>query len=459
MLGVGGPHSRARFASRAELPVLSPGPLRELGTPPPMNLRPFLLLLVSTALAHAAPEPEAKATRIPDPLKPWQAWVLWNDDHRGCPTPFNDAKKHRCFWPSQLAVQVDKAGAQWQLGITVFKDETWVPLPGGAEAWPVEVKSGDAPLPVVEHDGKPAIRLPAGTHQLAGAFRWSELPARLPLPREIGLLALTLDGQPVPAPAWDAEGTLWLRREAAPAAEEASRDFLSTKVHALLEDGIPLWWRTEIELVVSGKSREETLGTILPEGWRLASVESPIPVAIDPATGATKAQVRAGRWTVKLDAFRIDDAKEFRFPPGAKPVAAEQLVAIAAKPDFRLVEIVGAPAIDVSQTPFPDAWRGFPVHRWDTAQSFRFEERLRGPGEGKPAGLTIRREWWLDENGRALTFRDRLSGAMQQTWRLDAAPGQDLGAVWAGGSGAGESITYSPATCRADSNCQSQKMC
>ncbi len=55
------------------------------------------------------------------------------------------------------------------------------------------------------------------------------------------------------------------------------------KLYAALEDGIPLWLRTEIELTVSGKSREEDLGTILPEGWKLAAVESQIPVAIDDA--------------------------------------------------------------------------------------------------------------------------------------------------------------------------------
>ena len=112
------------------------------------------------------------------------------------------------------------------------------------------------------------------------------------------------------------------------------------KLYAALEDGIPLWLRTEIELTVSGKSREEELGTILPEGWKLAAVESPIPVAVDDA-GRMKAQVRAGKWTVRADAFRFDNPKEFRYAAGAKPAVAEELVAFRARPDFRIVEIVG----------------------------------------------------------------------------------------------------------------------
>ena len=77
------------------------------------------------------------------------------------------------------------------------------------------------------------------------------------------------------SPAWDAEGNLWLKRDRA--AEQAEADFLGIKVYAVLEDGIPLWLRTEIELSVSGKNREEQIGSILPEGWKLAAINSPFP--------------------------------------------------------------------------------------------------------------------------------------------------------------------------------------
>ena len=141
------------------------------------------------------------------------------------------------------------------------------------------------------------------------------------------------------SPAWDAEGVLWLKRDGS--AEEADKDFLGVKVYAVIEDGIPLWLRTQIELVVSGKSREEEIGSVLPEGWRLAAVDSALPVAVDDA-GRMKVQVRTGKWTVQLDAFRLDNLKEFRYPPDAKPAVADELIAFRARPDFRMVEIVGA---------------------------------------------------------------------------------------------------------------------
>lgn len=375
---------------------------------------------------------------IPEALKVWEAWATWNDGHRNCPRSFNDAKKHLCLWPSRLDLQVDQTAGWFGLAVTTF-NETWVPLPGGPGVWPVDVMANGAPAPVVEHEGAPAIRLAAGTHHLAGVFRWNELPHRIPLPRAIGLLALTLNGTPVDAPTWDTEGFLWLKRDSS--AEETVKDFLGVKLHAVLEDGRPLWLRSEIELVVSGKNREEEIGTVLPQGWKLAAIESEIPVAID-ASGGMKAQVRAGTWIIRADAFRLDNPGELRYAPEAKPAVVAELIAFRADPEFRTVEITGAPAIDVSQTTFPAAWRELPVFRWETASALRLEERLRGLGDQQPEGITIGRRLWLDENGGAFTFHDSITGRMQQIWRLDVAPSHHLGAVRSAGQG--QLITRNP---------------
>ena len=211
----------------------------------------------------------------------------------------------------------------------------------------------------------------------------------------------------------------------------------------MIEDGIPLWLRTEIELTVSGKSREETVGWILPEGWQLATVESEIPVAVDDR-GLMKAQVRAGKWSVAVHAFRTNDAGEFRYAEGAQPVANSELIGLQTDPQFRISQIEDLAMIDVTQTTFPSKWRGLPVFQWDTSKPFRLVEKMRGMGDQSPEGLKVDRRFWLDEDGKGITYQDKFRGTMQQIWRLDVAEGHELGAVRVDDQG--QLITANPQT-------------
>ncbi len=393
----------------------------------------LVAMAAAGGLAHGA------GPSIPPALEPWRDWATWDAPHRGCPTSWSDPRAHRCFWPGRLDLEVTETGGTFGLTVVAFH-EAWVPLPGGGAAWPQDVRVDGRAGAVLEREGVPHVRMGAGTGRVEGRFEWGSLPQTVRIPASVGLLGLSRDGRAVEAPTWDASGTLWLRRDGAPGSAE--RDTLAAKAYALLEDGIPMWWRLEVELTVAGKSREEDLGNVLPEGWRLASVASPIPVTVDEG-GRARAQVRAGKWTVKAEAFRVDGAREVRLPGGVRPVAAEMLVAFRARPELRTLELSGATAVDASQTYVLASWRDLPVYRWDASRPLGLAERMRGMGDKKPGGLSIERELWLDEDGAGLTFRDRITGPMQQVWRLDVAEGQQLGSVRSGGQG--QLVTRNPA--------------
>lgn len=402
-----------------------------------------LVTLGIAALGSFAPLASATARpsdAIPEALKQWAGWALWNERDLDTPRPYHDAKQTLRLWPGLLNYQVHDQTGTFTIEVTTF-GETWVPLPGGADMWPVEVMHAGTPLVVVENQNRPSVKLDAGTYVITGSHRRVDLAQRIAIPIEIGVLRLSLDGESVPYPAWDADGSLWLRRDAA--TERADADYLGVKMSSLLSDGIPMGFDSEIELTVTGQSREELIGHILPEGWQVASVQSPIPVTLDEA-GLLKAQVRPGKWTLRVSAFRIDNPQRITFADGMSPAVSDLLVAFRAKPDLRLVEIAGLAAVDVSQTHFPDGWRRHPVYRWETSGAFGIEERMRGMGDRRPEGIAISRELWLDENGGSFTFRDHITGHMQQIWRLDAKPDQLLGSVSAGD--AGQLITRNPRT-------------
>jgi hypothetical protein len=375
---------------------------------------------------------------VPEPLQGWVDWALWGEKEIDSPRAFDDAKKVFRVWPSELQVKADAKGASFRMEVEVFA-ETWMPLPGTAEVWPVAVMAGEKQQAVVERGGRPVIQLGKGSHKLEGRFEWKDMPQKLPVPVEVGLVGLEIEGEAVEVPARDDKGALWLKRSAV--SDAAQEDYLATKVHALLEDGIPLRWQAEVEMIVSGRSREEDIGVVLPAGWKLSEIRSQIPVAVDDA-GRMKAQVRAGRWTARLSAFRNDGVGEVVWPEGGG--FSEVLVAFRAKPEFRMVEIGGAMTVDVSQVSFPQEWKGDPVYRWETGAPLVIQERVRGMGMQRPQGVTITREWWLDEKGGGITFRDGIRGAMQQVWRLDAGEGMELGSMQA--KGEGQLITRHPET-------------
>ncbi len=397
----------------------------------------ILLLLAIVNVGHGIVS--AQKFEIPDALKPWETWATWDDADRNSPPVYNRADDRILFWPSQLSLNTGPQTATWKITVSVFA-ETWVPLPGSSDVWPRNVVDIVEPIAVVERDGHPAVRLQAGRHELSGEFSWDRMPQRIAIPKEIGLLTLMVDELSVELPNWDADGHVWLKRQRTEAAEANS---INVQVYRVIEDGIPTWLHTEIELTVSGKSREEELGWVLPEGWKLATVESPIPVAVDDR-GRMKAQVRAGKWTVSADSFRSTDAREIRYADDAQPIIDRELIGFQSKPDFRLAEITGLQSVDVSQTTFPEKWRELPVYQWDTKSTIQLDEKMRGMGMQRPEGLSINRAIWLDEDGHGLTYRDDVTGRMQQIWRLDASAGQELGAVRVNGDG--QLITSNPAT-------------
>ena len=384
----------------------------------------FCRCLAGALLLFARSDAWAEPREIPDVLKPWQDWVTWDAPHLQCPTQYDSAEKHICIWPSRLVLAADPSAGSWTLEVTAY-EESWLALPGSAETWPRNVRVDGEVAVVVARDGLPTTRVPEGRHQLTGEFAWDEMPQRIAVPAQVGFLSLTVEGKIVSIPNWDASNDVWLKRQRA---EVADKNQIAVQVYRILEDGIPMWLRTEIELTVSGQSREEDLGWILPQDWRLSQVDSPIPAAVD-ELGRMKAQVRAGKWTIRVDAFRTTDLDEFRFAPDATPITDQELIGFKADSGFRTAELQGIQAIDVTQTTFPAKWRDLPVYQWATSSSFRLTETMRGMGLQRPEGLRVERRFWLDEDGKGLTYRDRIQGQMQQIWRLDVAAGHELGAV------------------------------
>jgi hypothetical protein len=95
-----------------------------------------------------------------------------------------------CQWPANLSLDVDNLGAGFVLNVTLDADG-WVPLPGSAENWPIEVQEDRKDAVVLARSGLPTTRLGRGQHQIRGRFRWTKAPETLPVPGAVAVIELT----------------------------------------------------------------------------------------------------------------------------------------------------------------------------------------------------------------------------------------------------------------------------
>ncbi|MFN7976188.1 MAG: hypothetical protein U0166_28295 [Acidobacteriota bacterium] len=387
---------------------------------PALRLRSLVLLLAPLAL-RAEPLPKDK---VPEPLKPWVDWALHEEKDFPCPFFQGDGDRRQCVWPSRLALGLDDKGGtftqQWQLAV-----EEWVPLPGDAKVWPLDVQANGKPVAVSDRDGRPGVRLPPGVATLQGRFTWASLPELLQVPPETGLLSLTLRGTAVPFPNRDAEGRLWLQKRTGAGEGESQ---LEVTVHRRVVDEVPLQLTTRIILKVSGESREVLLSTALPKDFVPMAMESPLPARIEPDM-KLRVQARAGAWTIEIVARHEGPVTELSPPAIDGPWAEEEQWVFDARSDLRLVAVEGVTAIDPQQTELPDEWRSLPAYAVHPGETMKLAERRRGDADPAPDRLTLRRDLWLDFDGGGYTIKDRITGTLERSWRLEMKSPVVLGRV------------------------------
>lgn len=384
-----------------------------------------LALLLALGLAGPADAARMQPEELPAALRDWVDWVMFPDQGRQCPFIYNRPEERRCSWATSLALQLDDKGGtfrqQWSM-----QAPSWAMLPGDARNWPQDVRIDDHPAVVGLRDGRPAVRLGSGQHQINGRLVWNQLPESLPIPADTALLKLSANGVAITEPQLDPNGNVWLHTRPDVGADKPSGNHLVLRVFRRVIDEIPLQLVTRIELDVSGSQREEMLSPGLPEGFIPMALNSALPVRLE-NDGRLRLRLRPGSWTVELVARSTGPVTALAPAAATAPWPPEEVWSFDARPELRLVEVGGAVPIDPTQTAVPQEWRNLPAYLIAADTRLRFDEIRRGDPQPAPDALTLHRDLWLDFDGGGYTIRDRLGGTVSRSWRMTMNPPTLLG--------------------------------
>ncbi len=384
---------------------------------------PALVLLLAGVAASARPlAPE----EVPEPLRPWIGWVLHADDTRTCPMTPSDPDDRACAFAGSLALELDDAGGTFRADWRTY-GAAWLLLPGDARRWPQDVRLNGDNATVLERDGRPALRVEAGTWTIEGRYAWERLPESLPVPPETGLVRARVNGAELPPPDIGA-GELWLKRRDAGAAPQGEADTVALQVFRRLGDDIPIVIETLLDLQVAGRAREALIGPVLLADTVAIQVDSALPAQLQP-DGRLRLQLRPGHWQVRLHARTTADRTQFAPVAAEAPWPAEEIWAFDARTAIRLAEVTGAVAVDPRQTSLPPQWQALPAYRLQPGETLALDVVRRGDPEPEPDRLELDRHLYLDFDGGGYTVRDALNGAMTRGWRLEAGERLELGAV------------------------------
>ncbi len=376
----------------------------------------FCFLFLAVNPGHARSEVPA----VPPSLKPWEPWVLYGHEERLCPTPYDNGALHQCAWPSRLRIEITPTGARFSQQWLLFKGE-YVPLPGGRDTWPQDVRTEKTPRPVIERNGKPIVWLSSGAHTITGRIVWRKIPEMLPVPPECGLIDLTVLGQKA-FPVLDARGRLWLQKKPRALAVE---DKLEISAFRLVEDTIPMRVTTLLRLNVSGHPREITLTGVLLENAIPLDLKSPLPARLN-AKGQLRLQSRPGQWKIRVSSYIRGHVRALRPTPF---IGQREIWSFKPHNDIRMVKIKGAPSIDPRQTELPAEWKRYSAYLVTPGTTLVFEELRRGDPNPAPDQLSLQRAFWLDFDGKGFTIQDHITGTIRRSWRLDMNPPTRLGHV------------------------------
>jgi len=378
----------------------------------------FICLLFSFSAAASALD----QNELPKPLREWTQWVAKGHETLACPFWFNDWNARDCAWPSTLQLNLNDKGGSFSQSWRVYSD-SWVALPGNSKSWPQQVSVNKKAALVVEHSGLPMMYLEAGQYQVQGRFEWNQAPTTLPIPRQTGIVNLTLNNKVIEFPRRE-QSALWLQA----VQNVKSVNQFNFQVFRHIDDDIPAQITFYLALQVSGVARQESIQLPIAEGFTPLQLSSSLPSRLNDQNQLTL-QVRPGNWSVSI-VYRYNSVlSELSFDKPKQAWVDEEVWVFQSRPALRMVDLSGLESIDPQQTELPSQWKELPAYRATPGSRLQFSQQRRGDPNPGDDQLQLQRDIWLSFDGSRYTLLDSIQGSKKTQWRMEVMPPLKLGQV------------------------------
>ncbi len=364
---------------------------------------------------------------VPEPLKPWVHWVLFDEKKRDCPFVYNNYNNKKCAWPAHLELNINKNKARFSQSWQVF-EASWVTLPGDKKHWPQSVSINNRPALVTERNHLPVVYLEKGQYHIKGNFYWNRIPENLQIPTESALVNLYIKGRKITGREINQQGQIWLG-DNTKTTQEIESDKMTVKVYRLLDDKIPMRIITRLDLQVSGSSREVNLGQVILEEQVPVSLSSRLPALLD-NQGKLRLQVKPGHWTINVISRAKQNLTRLKMNQSTSDFWPKTEVWVfQAQNHLRIVKLEGAIRIDPRQTKLPAQWQSLPAFRLSKKIQLVLKETRRGDAQPQADQLNLKRNMWLDFDGKGYTIKDEIKGVVTKSWRLETGSEIEPGRV------------------------------
>ena len=365
---------------------------------------------------------------LPPLLKDWLPWVNQLSPELACPR-VGDSRV--CIWPGLARYELSESGAKFSLFVRSFGEE-WFELPSTIDVplHAIEVLSDlGKPISVAARSGSNGleVKLPAGNFQIRGQYSWSEVPGSIPAPGLYGLVSADSVGG-----ADGKNGRLKIEREGEGfrvIREDSSSvsDALSLRVLRKLEDSSPASLTTRLVFRVSGAPRSINIGRVLPESVTPISVESNLPIQLK-RDGSIAVQLVAGEHVITVRAVVPQPLNSLLLPtPDLAYWPDEETLVWVPNNLVRAAEVRGASPLSSELSSLPADWTNGATYLVEKGGTISFEQLSRGEVRAPASSLKLARRLWLDLDGQGFTVRDRFSGTLSSTPRLNTLPETKLG--------------------------------